>query len=439
MSLFAEDSSSQCIICPRCGLLPAHTIDQSSPKCTQCDLLLCSGDCYDEACRNIIARQQDNDAAPYTYNHELVAVPGSPSALTMPDMVTQQSCELVRSHFTPRDDDVWLATYPKSGTTWVQEMLSLLLYGEANISNGGQDGIGVGLSEGHHVEWMEAIAGMHSRTGQEEAIAYVDRVNATPTRRCFKSHSPLALLEPLITSRGKVIHIARNPKDVAGESCLQYHCACRVHIHFNMLALWCAVSMWHHSRSKSFSYDGPWEHFLDMYLRGHVESGLWWDYVIPYCSRSSQVNVPNEGDSSSRSGITLVHTVWYEDLIQEPVTEMLKIAAFLDVPLQRRSDEAVDGTSRLSAEEIVERCSFSAMKAKEVAGGLVLPSKIVKGSAEEGAEGTPQTASKNHIRKGGVGGWKKYFNEDQTIRFDNMHASKVASEHAILLRNIQWE
>jgi hypothetical protein len=219
MSSFTVDSVSLSIFCPRC-CLAAHTIDQSSPKCTQCDLLLCSGDCYNEACRNIITRQQDNDAALYTYDHDLVAVPGSPADLTMPDMVTQQSCELVRGHFTPRDDDVWLATYPKSGTTWVQEMLSLLLYDEANTGNGGQDGIGVGLSEGHHIVWMEAIAGMHSKTGQEEeAIAYLHRVNAAPARRCFKSHSPLALLEPLVTARGKVIHVARNPKDVAGECC----------------------------------------------------------------------------------------------------------------------------------------------------------------------------------------------------------------------------
>jgi hypothetical protein len=195
--------------------------------------------------------------------------------------------------------------------------------------------------------------------------------------------------------------------------------------------------MWHHSRSKAFRYDGPWEHFLDMYLKGHVESGLWWDYVMPYCSRSSQLNGPNGDDSSSRSGITQVHTVWYEDLILDPVMEMLKIAVFLNMPLHRRSD--LDGTSGgLSAEDIVERCSFSEMKAKEVAGGLVLPSKIVKGSAEEGAEGTPQMASRNHIRKGGVGGWKKYFNEDQTIRFDNMH-DNMASEHSILLRHILWE
>lgn len=171
-----------------------------------------------------------------------------------------------------------------------------------------------------------------------------------------------------------------------------------------------------------------------------MESGLWWDYVIPYCSKSMQKEVCTRPADSPPAGITKVHTVWYEDLILDPVTEMLKIAAFLEVPLHRAEEVAIDGNVGLSVEDIVERCSFSAMKAKEVSVGLVLPSRVVKASAEEGAEGNRQRASKSHIRKGGVGGWKDYFNEDQNRSFDVLHAEQMAfPERSILLDNIRWE
>lgn len=90
------------------------------------------------------------------------------------------------------------------------------MYGDENIGNGSHEGIGVGLSEGHHIEWMEAICGIKSKIANDDAVAYLKRVNDSPGRRCFKTHSPLALLEPLVTASGKVIHVARNPKDVAG-------------------------------------------------------------------------------------------------------------------------------------------------------------------------------------------------------------------------------
>lgn len=85
-----------------------------------------------DAHNRINSRLQENDAAPFIYNRELVAIPGCPIPLTMPDMITEQSCEIVRQHFIPRDDDVWLATYPKSGTTWVQ-VLQLLIFTISSI------------------------------------------------------------------------------------------------------------------------------------------------------------------------------------------------------------------------------------------------------------------------------------------------------------------
>jgi hypothetical protein len=171
-----------------------------------------------------------------------------------------------------------------------------------------------------------------------------------------------------------------------------------------------AVSMWHHTCSKNFGYDGPFEHFLEkLFVTGEVESGAWWDFVLPY------VNCENSTAIDKSAGVVLtsdqVLTVWYEDLMDDPLRELNRMANYLDISF---SDTG------LSASDIIERCSFSAMKNREKTGGLRLPGKLaVADSSEE--NGSNESVCKNHIRKGGKGGWRKYFTSEQEIAFDAAH------------------
>ena len=99
-----------------------------------------------------------------------------------------------------------------------QEMLSLLLYGEGNAAQGQE--VGVGLSTDERVMWLEAICAINasSLTDEDEVEVVkaiqplLTRVNDQEGPRCFKSHSPLGLLQYMLTSKSKIIHVARNPK-----------------------------------------------------------------------------------------------------------------------------------------------------------------------------------------------------------------------------------
>ncbi|XP_053669265.1 luciferin sulfotransferase-like [Anopheles marshallii] len=106
--------------------------------------------------------------------------------------------------FQVYEDDVWIVTYPKCGTTWTQEMVWLI---------------------DHDLDYETARnVNLNTRSIFLEIGGIADKipvdtvtVAANLTRpRHIKSHLPLALLpRQLWTVKPKIVYVARNPKDVA--------------------------------------------------------------------------------------------------------------------------------------------------------------------------------------------------------------------------------
>lgn len=91
--------------------------------------------------------------------------------------------------FLPRPSDVLIATYPKCGTTWMQQILhGLKTRGDMSFDE-------ITLA----VPWLEAAADMNIDPQSEQA--------GEP--RCYKTH----LSWSQIPKGGRYIHIARNPRD----------------------------------------------------------------------------------------------------------------------------------------------------------------------------------------------------------------------------------
>ena len=162
--------------------------------------------------------------------------------LMVPPYVTPSRYQVSRTIAT-RPDDVCYCSFPKSGSTWLANILYLIL----------NDGVAAeDRTLRSCLHWMES-SWTYPR-GREE-------VETLPSPRIFKSHMPyrMALAGGPESSPCKYIYIARNPKDV----CVSY-------FHFESGKAW------------SGKYHGPWEHWLRIFLEGRVQRGNWFDHVLSW-------------------------------------------------------------------------------------------------------------------------------------------------------------
>ncbi|KAK2097810.1 Sulfotransferase 1A1 [Saguinus oedipus] len=143
--------------------------------------------------------------------------------------------------FQARPDDLLISTYPKSGTTWVSQILDMI-YQSGDLDKCHQAPIFM------RVPFLEFKA-----PGVPSGL---ETLKDTPTPRLLKTHLPLALVpQTLLDQKVKVVYVARNAKDVA----VSYY-------HFYQMA-------------KVHPDPGTWDNFLEKFMAGEVCYGSWYQHV----------------------------------------------------------------------------------------------------------------------------------------------------------------
>jgi hypothetical protein len=142
--------------------------------------------------------------------------------------------------YVPRADDIFIVTYPRSGTTWMQMILYQL------TTDGSMDFPHIA----QHSPWFE------------RSLRMGKGFEALPGRRVFKSHLPYRKIPK---GPCKYVYVARNGKDVA-------------------------VSYYHLYRSYN-GYKGTFAEFFDRFLIGKVEFGSWFQHVKGWRAHRHDPNV----------------------------------------------------------------------------------------------------------------------------------------------------
>ena len=148
---------------------------------------------------------------------------------------------LAAARYHPRRDDVFVATYPKSGTTWMQMIVYQLL----------TDG---DLELGHINDFAPHL--------EVELIFSMADLEPMPSPRVFKTHMGYPFI---FRGPGKYIYVVRHGLDVA-------------------------ISYYHHYQTY-FHFAGSFEQFFEMFLRGEVQFGPWFSHVADWINNKYGLNL----------------------------------------------------------------------------------------------------------------------------------------------------
>jgi aryl sulfotransferase len=234
-------------------------------------------------------------------------------------MLPRKTREIHNHHFDStiwndfqfRDDDVIVATYGKSGTTWTQQILGQLLFGGAE---------GVAVAEVS--PWLDLRI-------PPKAVK-LPAVEAQTHRRFLKTHLPVDAL--VFSPKAKYIFVARDGRDVAWSF---------YHHHANANDTWyAALNDTPGLVGEKIARPGV-EEPAAYFRRWLAQDGhpFWpfWDVIRSWW------------DIRGLPNVMLLH---YAELKADLPGSMRRIAGFLDIPIDERSWDA-----------IVSHCTFDYMKA----------------------------------------------------------------------------
>ncbi|XP_026533334.1 sulfotransferase family cytosolic 1B member 1-like [Notechis scutatus] len=216
-------------------------------------------------------------------------------------------------NFQARPDDLIISTYPKAGTTWMQEIVDLIL-NKDDLEKTHRAPIHV------RIPFLEICSPPPIPSG-------VDTLVNVPSPRVIKTHLPFQLVPKSFWENNcKMIYVARNAKD-------------------NLVSYYFFEQM-----NLTQPDPGSWEEYLTKFMEGKLAWGSWYDHVRRYW---------DEKDNHR------ILYIFYEDMKKDLAREIHRVKDFLQVDLP---EDIV--------QKIMHKATFEIMKENPMANYETVPSSI---------------------------------------------------------------
>ncbi|XP_057711585.1 sulfotransferase 4A1 isoform X2 [Corythoichthys intestinalis] len=202
------------------------------------------------------------------------------------------------ANFSLRGSDIWIITYPKSGTSLLQEVVYL-------VSQGADpDEIGL-MNIDEQLPVLE-----YPQPG-------LDIIKELTSPRLIKSHLPYRFLpRGMHNGEAKIIYMARNPKDLV-------------------------VSYFEFHRSlRTMSYRGTFQEFCQRFMNDKLGYGSWFEHVLEFWDHRMDSNIL---------------FLKYEDMYKDLGALVEQLARFLGVTCDKLQHEATVE----SCNQLIEQCCSS--------------------------------------------------------------------------------
>ncbi|XP_037679358.1 bile salt sulfotransferase-like [Choloepus didactylus] len=206
-----------------------------------------------------------------------------------PLLTSKEDLLFARDEFLVRDDDVIILTYPRSGTQWMIDIVSLI------NSNGDPTWV-QSVPNFVRSPWIEIDAAMKALSDQEGP-------------RLVSSHLPIHLFpKSYFTSNAKVIYVIRNPRDIL-------------------------TSFYYLVKESKLEKQRNFDEYFNKFIQGDVTYGLWFDHTLGWMERRDK---------------KCFLLVFYEDLQRDIKGSVEKICQFLGKNLEPEEFDSVLHNSSFS-------------------------------------------------------------------------------------------
>ncbi|XP_052757531.1 sulfotransferase 1C4-like isoform X2 [Galleria mellonella] len=256
-----------------------------------------------------------------------------------------------------RPSDVFVVTFPKSGTTWTQELV-WLIGNNLDYETAAKSPLAIRfpfieyrmfLYSPNTKKWIKDW--VHKDTFMNRT-PNIDKIFNAPSPRFIKSHLPFSLLPPTLLDTAKVVYVARDPRDAA-------------------------VSYYHHCKMmQMYGFKGDFKAFWNLFITNRVD---WTPYEGHIKEAWEKRHHPN------------MLFLFYEDLCKDLPAAVRRVAKFLNKPLT--DDQVTRLCDHLHIDNFRKNKSVNLEMLKDI--GYI-------------------NKNDHFIRKGKAGGWREYFDEEMT-------------------------